>query len=64
VTTISFFRGDAQHLKAKFDLQQVKDLIEKDNDDHYKAFTKGDLSLLIDRCTDDSWIMPSNQPKL
>ena len=64
VATISFSQCDAQQLKAKFDLQHVKDMIEKSNDDYFKAFTKGDSSLLIERYTDDCWIMPSNQPAL
>ena len=61
VPTISFFTCDAQQLKAKFDLQQVKDMIEKSNDDYFEAFTKGDSSLLIGQYTNDCWIMPSNQ---
>jgi ketosteroid isomerase-like protein len=64
ITTISFFTCDAQQLKAKFNLQQVKDRIEKSQDDYFKAFAKGDSSLLIERYTDDCWIMPSNQPTL
>jgi ketosteroid isomerase-like protein len=64
VATISFFTCDAQQLNAKFNLQQVKDAIKKSNDDYFKAFTKGDSSLFIDRYTDDCWIMPSNQPTL
>jgi ketosteroid isomerase-like protein len=64
VITISFLPCDAQHLNAKFNLQQVKDAIEKNNDDYFKAFTKGDSSLFIDLYTDDCWIMPSNQSTL
>src|ERR1700734_813512 len=64
ITIISLFTCDAQQLKARFSLQQVKDAIEKNNDDYFKAFTKGDSSLLIERYTDDCWIMPSNQPAL
>jgi ketosteroid isomerase-like protein len=64
VTSISFFTCDAQQLKAQFNLQQVKDVIKISNDAYFQAFTKGDSSLLIDRYTDDCWIMPSNQPAL
>jgi ketosteroid isomerase-like protein len=64
VTTVSFFSCDAQQQNAKFDMQQVKDAIQKSNDDYFKAFAKGDSSLFIDRYTDDCWIMPSNQPAL
>jgi ketosteroid isomerase-like protein len=62
--TMLFFTCDAQQLKAKFDLQQVKEVIRKNNNDYFNAFTKGDSSLLIERYTDDCWIMPSNQPTL
>jgi|SRR5579863_561136 len=64
VTTISIFTSAAQQLKAKSDLQQVKDVIAKSNDDYFKAFTKGDSSFLIEQYTNDCWIMPSNQPTL
>lgn len=64
VTTFSLFKCDAQHLNANLNLQQVKDAIVENNDDYFKAFTKGDSSLFIDRYTDDCWIMPSNQPTL
>jgi ketosteroid isomerase-like protein len=64
VTTFSLFKCDAQHLNARLNMQQVKDAIVENNDNYFKAFTKGDSSLFIDRYTDDCWIMPSNQPTL
>src|SRR5580704_9248608 len=64
VSTISFFHCDAQEEKAKFDFQQVKEAIEKSNEDYFKAFAKGDSSIFIDRYTDDCWIMPANKPTL
>jgi len=64
VTMISLFQCGAQQLNAKFNLQQVKEAIEKSNDEYFKAFTKGDSSIFIDRYTDDCWIMSSNQPTL
>jgi len=64
VTTFSLLKCDAQHLNAKLNMQQVKNAIVENNDSYFKAFTKGDSSLFIDRYTDDCWIMPSNQPTL
>src|SRR5580658_4762762 len=62
VTTFSLLKCDAQHLHAKLNMQQVRDAIVENNDNYFKAFSKGDSSLIVDRYTDDCWIMPSNQP--
>src|SRR5271170_4544323 len=64
VSSIPFFHCDAQEEKAKFDFQQVKEAIEKSNEDYFKAFVKGDSSIFMHQYTDDCWIMPANKPTL
>jgi ketosteroid isomerase-like protein len=64
VISISFYQCDAQQVKQSFNLQQVKEAIEKSNADYFNAFATGDSSLFIDRYTADCWIMPSNKQSL
>jgi ketosteroid isomerase-like protein len=54
----------AQQAKIKSDFEQARKAIESSNRIYFQAFTKGDSSLVINRYTEDCWIMASNTPTL
>jgi ketosteroid isomerase-like protein len=63
-STIFIFCCNAQTIKHKASLAEVKTAIEKSNALYFEAFVKGNSSIFVDRYAKDCCIMPPNTPAM